>query len=123
MNERRTRAGDDAMSELVDVIGVDAARRLARVFGGTGLYLPRVAGDHHPIVVSIGREAADRLVAWGAGSTLAVPKQAERRERVSQLRRQGALTIAQIARETDFSERHVYRLLHDQAADDQPGLF
>ncbi|WP_174279030.1 hypothetical protein, partial [Sphingomonas bacterium] len=70
----------------------------------------------------LGRAAADQLAAFAGGATLAVPKQAERRDRVRELRRRGALTIAQIARETDFSERHVYRLLSDDDTA-QPSLF
>lgn len=123
MTARRTLAGDEAMAELVGAIGADAARQLARRFGGTALYVPRAIGDHHPICAALGRAAADQLAAWAGGGTIAVPKQAERRARVLELRQGRPLTIAQIARETDYSERHVYRLLAADADDRQPGLF
>lgn len=119
----RAIAGDDAMAELVAAIGAGAARQLARTFGGTAVYVPRSIGDHHPLCAAIGRPAADALAAWTGGSSIAVPKRPERRARVQELHRAGALTIAEIARETDYSERHVYRLLSDADDDRQLGLF
>lgn len=117
------KAGDAAMADIISAIGLDAGWQLARQFGGTSIYVPRSIGDHHPICVAIGRAAADKLAAWTGGGTLSVPKQAERRERVRALRQTGGLTIGQIARQTAFSERHVYRLLSDAADSAQPSLF
>ena len=117
------RPGDAAMAEIAAAIGDDAATALARAFGGTSLYVPRAVGDHHPICVALGRAAADRLAAWTGGTSLAIPKQAERRARVQELRQTGRLTITQIAVQTSFSERHVYRLLSEADAACQPGLF
>ncbi len=111
------------MAELADAIGEDAARELARRFGGTSLYVPRMVGDNHPVCVALGRSAADRLAAWCGGSAVAIPKQAERRARVRELRRAGKVTVAGIALETGFSERHVYRLLRADDDARQPGLF
>lgn len=120
----RRRAGDNAFAELVAAIGGDAARRLAERFGGTALYVPRAIGDHHPISVALGRADADRLAAWAGGGTVAIPKQAVRRAQVRELRNNSRLTIAQIALQTSFSERHVYRLLGEDEPDDrQPSLF
>lgn len=111
------------MADLIEVVGEDAARHLARRFGGTSVYVPRAIGDHHPLCAALNRVAADRLAAWAGGTSIAVPKQPERRARVHELHRAGALTVAQIAFETAFSERHVYRLLRDEDAARQPGLF
>lgn len=122
-NARRRPAGDDAMDKIAAAIGADAARALARLFGGTSLYVPRAMGEHHPICAAIGREAADRLAAWTGGSALVVPKQPERRARVHELRQGGKLTIAAIAVQTSFSERHVYRLLSDEAGERHRDLF
>jgi len=111
------------MAELAGAIGEDAARQLARRFGGTSVYVPRAIGDHHPLCAAIGREAADRLAAWTGGAALLIPKQAERRARVLDLHRRGALTVAQIALQTGYTERHVYKLLRDEADARQPDLF
>ncbi|WP_294236638.1 helix-turn-helix domain-containing protein [uncultured Sphingomonas sp.] len=110
------------MDEIADAIGEAAARDLARQFGGTGLYVPRTIGSHHPICVAIGRDAADRLAAWAGGSAISIPKQAELRARVLEMRKR-SLTIVQIARETGYSERHVYRLLREEDDYRQPQLF
>lgn len=111
------------MTEIADIIGEDAARQLARRFGGTSVYVPRTVGEHHPLCVAIGRIAADQLAAWAGGTAVAVPKQPERRARVQELRRERALTVAQTALETGYSERHVYRLLREEDDARQPGLF
>lgn len=123
MTDARGLPGDDAFAELADAIGDHAARCLAERFGGTSLYVPRTIGDHHPICAALGRAQADRLAAWAGGGSLAVPKQAVRRARVRELRNNSGLTIAQIALQTSFSERHVYRLLSAATDDRQASLF
>lgn len=115
--------GQDALDELSGVIGMEAAHKLARTFGGTSIYVPMAIGESHPLSVAIGRDAAELLSAWTGGSAISIPKQAERRSRVAALRQGTALTIAQIAVETDYSERHVYRLLREIADERQPDLF
>ena len=115
-------AGEAALQELVEAIGLDAAHALARRFGGINLHVPRAIGEHHPIYLAIGRDASERLSAWTGGTMIAVPKQAERRARVHALRRR-ALTTAQIAAETGYSQRHVFRLLSEAEEARPPGLF
>lgn len=122
MTETRRIAGEDMMAELVNVIGEDAARLLARRFGGTTIYVPRNMGEHHPLHVVLGQEAAEKLAEWYGSTRVNVPKQAERRKRVHELHQAGALTIAGIAIETGYSERHVYRLLNE-SDDRQADLF
>lgn len=106
--------GEDALAELASAIGIDAARLVARRFGGTTIYVPRTIGDDHPLRAALGADIAAKLAHWFGGGRINVPKQAERKARVRQLHRAGALTIAAIALETGFSERHVYRLLSEQ---------
>ena len=119
----RMRAGDEAMSELAAVLGEPLALALCRHFGGTRLYVPRQIGEHHPICAALGREGADRLADYAGGGELTVPKQAARRAQVFALHSQGALTMARIALETGYSERHVYRLTSDLRSGSQPSLF
>ena len=106
-------AADSAMAELAGAIGADAASLLARRLGGTTIYVPRQIGDNHPLRAVLG-ETADKLAKWFGGSRVNVPKQPERQARVRELHRAGALTIAGIAIETGYSERHVYRLLSER---------
>lgn len=101
------------MAELIGAIGEKAARALARHFGGTTQYVPRQIGEHHPLRAVLGDDA-DKLAKWCGGSRLNIPKQPERRARVRDLRRAGSLTIAGIALETGFTERHVYRLVKER---------
>lgn len=111
------------MAELAGAIGEDAARQLARRLGGTTVYVPRNVGEHHLLRAVLEDEVVAKLIEWCGGSRLNVPKQPERQARVRELRRAGALTVASIAIETGYSERHVYRLLRDQGDDRQPDLF
>ena len=60
----------------------------------------------------------DALCHWTGNA-----KQAARRQRVSQLHSRGTLTIAQIALETSYTERHVYRLLKTDRDTAQLSLF
>lgn len=126
--------GEDALAELASAIGIDAARLVARRFGGTTIYVPRQIGENHHLRVALGADIAAKLAHWFGGGRINVPKQAERKARVRQLRQAGALTIAAIALETGFSERHVYRLLSEpdngdtgplpsERDDRQPDLF
>lgn len=115
--------GDEAFAELVDALGEEAAKALARHFGGIRLYVPHKVGEHHPIRVALGEEGAYNLVAWAGGGSIDVPKQAARRARVRELHQRGALTNQRIALETGYTERHVYRLLRSDRDDRQPGLF
>lgn len=102
----------DSLVELVELMGEDAAQSLRKHFGGTGLYVPVTMPDDHPIVAAIGREAADRLQAWAARSTIAVPKgdAVNLRAQIADMRRDG-MTAAQIAVACNLSQRHVYRLI------------
>lgn len=115
--------GDEALAQIAEMLGKEATLRLARHFGGIRLYVPRKIGDHHPICVAIGRADADRLSAWAGGGSLDIPKQAARRAHVIQLHTAGALTKSQIALETGYTERHVYRLVRDADDSNQPSLF
>lgn len=115
--------GDEALAQIAEVLGMEAALQLARHFGGIRLYIPRQIGDHHPICAAIGRNHADSLSAWAGGGSLDIPKQAARRARVIQLHTAGALTKSQIALETGYTERHVYRLVRATDDSNQPSLF
>lgn len=120
---RRSYRGDGMMAEIASMVGAETARKLADAFGGTELYIPAKVGDHHPIAAAIGREAADMLASSLGGQRLDIPKQAARRARVIELRKYSRLTVSQIALQTSFSERHVYRLLSDEADDAQMSIF
>jgi len=116
-------ASEAAMAQLIEAIGKSAAEKLAREFGGITLSVPKAPGEHHYIRAALGDEDTARLVSYCGGSRIHVPKQAERRERARALRRAGALTVRAIAKETGYSDRHVWRLIKDDRDPQQPDLF
>jgi hypothetical protein len=122
VSKGRRISGQDTVDEIAAVVGDTAAADLSRHFGGINLYVPITMGEHHPIAAAMGYDAALKLAEWAGGGTICIPKQVERRARVILLRSQ-ALTVAQIARETGYSERQVFRLLREHKNDQQPGLF
>ncbi|MFZ5744822.1 MAG: hypothetical protein ACOY7T_10150 [Pseudomonadota bacterium] len=109
-------AGAEAFAEIVQAIGSGNAAALASTFGGTSVYVPRCIPSNHDLCRALGPEIAALLAHFYGGTRLNVPKRPACRARVRQLKRQGALTIAAIARETGYSERQVYRILSE--ADD-----
>lgn len=101
---------------LAEVIGEEAAQKLARDFGGTRLYIPREPGSAHPLVHSIGVELAARLCHVAAGEIIELPILKSRGERMRERRaivrlRGEGWTVSAIARRLHCSERHVHRTL------------
>lgn len=110
----------DAAGEMAQAIGQDAAAALVEHFGGTSLYVPRSVADDHPICRSLGRQNADRVVAWAGGGTLPVPKGGNLQalyESIARARAEDRQTVAQIARAHNLSERQVYRILRKARSD------
>lgn len=116
-------AQDLALERIAEGIGMSAALALAEHFGGRRVYVPKAIGEHHPISVALGREDAEALASWAGGDAIDVPKQAAKRAKVLALRAQGTLTVGQIATQTGYSERHVYRLGREADDSAQPDLF
>lgn len=116
-------AGDEALADLAEAIGDELATKLADAFGGTRQYVPRNIGEHHPLAAVLGIEGAARLAAWAGGGSIDVPKRNQRKHEALSLLSKGALTIAQIAVQTSYTERHVYRLKKAERDYSQPGLF
>ena len=93
-------------------------REFCQRLGGTRIYVPAAIGANHPIAVAIGMAAAARLASHFGGFTLDLPKAFLRRQRVLELRRTTSMTAAEIARATDYSERHVFEILANERVDD-----
>lgn len=132
MNTPRRPAGEEAMEQLIAEIGEEAFGNLARRFGGTVVYVPLSIGERHPLHVVLGSDAAANIARAFGGERIFIPMRPHRHARVRDLHRRGALTIAGIATETGYSERHIYRLLSEgllgsdnplPSADPQPDLF
>lgn len=107
-------AGSEAFAAIAVAVGEDLAQLLTDKFPGVQIYVPLVASENHWLRVAIGDDAIARLIAFYGGSRVNVPMRQGRHNRVRELRRAGALTRAQIAIETGYSERHVYRILSER---------
>lgn len=104
----------DTLIELIDVLGEDAVNSLRQHFGGTYLYVPLSLPEGHRIVRALGPKASEKLVAWGGGSRVNVPKCDPVNLRSCILRmREERRTVGEIAIALDLSERHVFRILKE----------
>lgn len=67
-----------ALPELLAIAGkvggVEAVRALAKAYGGKRTWIPKKAGDHHPLVVAAGRKAANAIMRHYGGEQVQFPK-------------------------------------------------
>ncbi len=95
---------------LANLIGVEATERLLAIAGGTRVSIhPRVSMLDTAIANAIGPAAALALCKNLSGMRLVLPK-SDRRAAILRLRRRG-LSIPQIARDLDVTERRIYQVL------------
>lgn len=99
--------------QVAAAIGVEAATGLSRVLGGRRIYIPRVAGPHHPLSEGAGQAAAEIICGMLSGRFLDVPLTAGKRARIIELSRAGRRR-ADVASIVGCSERHVYQVLADE---------
>jgi hypothetical protein len=107
--------------EVAAVIGSGPTAKLCDRFGGTSLYVPRVAANNHEITLVIGAELAKAFCDRFAGENLLLPKAFHRKQRVVELLKEGKLSIKAIALATDYSERHVHNIKVESQEDDGQG--
>lgn len=103
---------DPTLSDIQELLGVDAATRLAEVFPGRRLYLPREPGRHHPVSVAIGEQGALELGRVLGGTHIDVPLSPGRRAAILKLKAEGKGPL-QIQREMKCSRRLVFQVLAD----------
>lgn len=112
MNTLHEIAGAETMRELEGALGEDGARLVSDQYGGTVLYVPIHLPEEHFLRTTLGDDLAGKLSYYFGGVRLHVPKQVARRAKVLELRQAG-YTVRDIARQTHYSERQVYRVLRD----------
>lgn len=96
-------------TELCDLLGEPAARRLVELHGGEEITIPRRCSRDHPLSAGLGIETYRTIVSMWGGCRVYVPVVIRRQLRDAEIRRrrgQGE-TIQQIARAVGLSERHV----------------
>lgn len=116
----------DSIADVAELLGIDLAAALVQHFGGSRVYVPKVARDHQDLVIKLGRSQADLLVSEFSQQELDVPKNLynealARRELIHELFRK-RWSKANIARAAGCTERYVYLVL-GQPNTNQPSLF
>ncbi|NBB17025.1 helix-turn-helix domain-containing protein [Caulobacter sp. SLTY] len=126
---RKSPAGpprEGAWATAAEVLDAEALDLLSRDFGGRRIYIPRALGEDHPLVVSIGLDAARLLVEALAGEELEPPLTGGKRLRILEALDRGEKP-EQIARALGVSRSWIFKLKkrRDDAAKEaeQPTLF
>lgn len=103
----------ESLKPIAEHFGVEAAEKVVEHFGGTELWVPKMWREGHPLNV-LGVGLAKDLCRVFGGEHLPIPKElvtAETRHRRAVALAAEGKTTAQIARELNLTERHVYKLL------------
>ena len=113
------------LQEIADVIGAEAAVRLAQVYGGQErVYVPRTPRRDHPMVNVVGWEAFVKLCERYARERIVIPRNAvadSLKQRILEL--DGQANRMEIARQLGCTERYVRMVLNDGKDTDQGDLF
>ena len=113
--------GSSVLDDVAQVIGREAAKRLTEALGGTKLYVPKLIARNNPIMLAIGPAASAKLADHYHGTVIDLPKAHARRERALELAKDPDTVIRDVALATDFTERHIYRLLAADKLDSDDG--
>lgn len=98
------------MGEITELIGAEAALRMAIDFGGVRVYVPKKPREDCALVASIGKEKAERLARRFGGVELGIAFGESRRVTIIALRAR-KLTVATIARNVGCTARYVWQVL------------
>ena len=93
--------------KLVALIGEENAAALSAVYGGGRIYVPKLAGPHHPITEAVGKAAAALVVGEFGGGHVDVPVGIGKRAQIAQLLEAGK-SVPVICRRVGVSRRHVF---------------
>jgi DNA-binding NarL/FixJ family response regulator len=97
-------------ADIAELIGDEAVQRLMAAFAGRSIYVPRTAGDSHPITAAIGTAAAAIFCEHYHRTEVEFAAAMCRRQRILDLKALGRSNGA-IATELLVSERHVRDVL------------
>ena len=107
------------LSELIAIVGEEAALKLVRAFGGTRLYVPHSPEPNDLLASTIGHFAATKLARIYGGDRVDVPNPPPRRIRIMQLRATG-MSVDAIARELRCTRRRVFQVLAEARDPNRP---
>lgn len=113
------------IDEIAEQVGVDAAKKIVKAYGGTRLYIPAAAKSDHPLAVLIGFDNAVKLGQYFSGERVIIPKRFNSMEyiraNVPKLYNQG-WKIRDIALAMDCCERTVFTILQKKREYEEPML-
>lgn len=116
------------LQTIAHVIGVEATLKLVKEHGGIRIYVPLELRPAHPLIHTLGREAAEKFVkAFGGEEHFDIPlntigSRRERNLRIRERRCQG-LSHSKLAREFQTTERNIRNILASEPDDRQEILF
>lgn len=119
----------ESMQELVSTIGLPATIKLIEKFPGLRPYIPdpRSIDADHVIAQTIGIDAATTLSELFGGDTLRLPKldniERQMKHRTLLALKEKDVSNSEIARQLNYSIRHVERLVSCLHDDNQMTLF
>lgn len=97
------------------VCGDEAARCLSRDFGGRRIFFPRTVTANHPLALSIGQEAAQKVCDEVHGCLIDVPvgenSPIHRRRQIIKLGVFAGISRSKLAAVAQCTERQVYNII------------
>ena len=114
MIEKTNRVMIDTLNEL---IGIDAARNLAVIYGGTKLYICESQLCFMRLTLIMGEANARKLIAEFKGATIEIPRYADaiKKERAEEVRadQDSGMSVRDIALKHELTERGARLILNN----------
>lgn len=104
----------DTLNEL---IGIDAARNLAVIYGGTKFYICESPLCFMRLTLIMGKENAQKIITEFKGTTIEIPRFADaiKKERAEEVRadQDSGMTVRDIALKHELTERGARMILNN----------
>jgi len=102
---------------LTELIGVDAARNIAVMYGGTRFYFSESPLCFMRLTMMMNEESARKLIAEFSGETIEIPRYADaiRKERVAEIKadQDSGMSVREIALKHEVTERGARMILNN----------
>ncbi len=113
-----TKKTNPAMIEVLnELIGIDAARNLALIYGGTRFFFCKSQVCFKRLTVMMSDESARKLIAEFKGMSIDIPRYADaikkERDEIIKADRDSGMTIREIALKHETTERNARMILND----------
>lgn len=115
MTKKTNHAMIDTLNEL---IGIDAARNLAVIYGGTRFYISEGQLCFTRLTVMMSEESARKLIAEFNGVTIEIPRYADamkkERDEIIKADRDSGMSLREIALKHETTERSARMILNSE---------